>query len=83
MREVGILFENYYLVGGYTFSSELEDEIKKQTFKYVGRIVPDDEVRKFNIEGRSLLELPSSSPSYNSVKSMLTNAGYRPSVKEK
>jgi CO dehydrogenase maturation factor len=83
MKEVGIVFENYYLVGGYTFSPEFEIDAKKQTFKYVGRIIPDDEVRKFNIEGRSLLELPSSSPSYNSVKTILTNAGYMPSVKEK
>jgi CO dehydrogenase maturation factor len=83
MKEVGIVFENYYLVGGYTFSSEFETEIKNQTFKYLGRIAPDDDVRKFNIEGRSLLELSSSSPSYNSVKSILTNAGYTPSVKLK
>ncbi len=77
MREVGIAFDNYYLVGGYTFSPEFEEDARKQPYKYLGRIEPDDQIRRLNIEGKSLMELPPTSPSYSSVKTILANVGYR------
>jgi CO dehydrogenase maturation factor len=78
MREVGIVFENYYLVGGYTFSQEFQNDIRKQPFRYLGKIEFDEDVRTYNIRGQSLLELPSTSPSYLSVKRILGEAGYVP-----
>ncbi len=78
MREVGIVFENYYLVGGNTFSQEFQNNTRKQPFRYLGRIEFDKDVRNFNIRGQSLLELPSTSPSYISIKRILEEAGYTP-----
>jgi len=78
MRDVGIVFENYYLVGGNTFSQEFQNDTRKQPFRYLGRIEFDEDVRNFNITGQSLLELPSTSPSYISVKRILEEAGYVP-----
>ena len=77
MKEVGIVFDNYYLVGGYTFSPDFEDDARRQPFKYLGKVEFDEEIRDFNIKGKSLLELPSTSPSYNSVKKILGNIGYK------
>jgi CO dehydrogenase maturation factor len=77
MMELGITFENYYLVGGYTFPQELETEAVKQPFKFLGRIAFDDQIRRYNLEGRSLLDLPDDSPAYGTVKTILTRAGYK------
>ena len=77
MREVGITFENYYLVGGYSFPQELENEAMRQPFKFLGRIEFDDQVRRYNLEGRSLLDLPENSPAYRSVKEIMVRAGYK------
>jgi len=77
MREVGIKFENYYLVGGYRFPKELEDEATKQSFEFLGRIAFDDHVWRCNLEGRSLFDLPEDSPAYRSVKAIIGRAGYK------
>lgn len=77
MREVGITFDNYYLVGGYRFLKELEDEAMKQPFEFLGRIAFDDQVWRYNLEGRSLLDLPEDSPAYRSVKAIMGRAGYK------
>lgn len=77
MREVGITFENYYLVGGYRFPQELENEAIKQPFSFLGRIAFDDQVRRYNLEGRSLLDLPEDSPAYKSVKAIMARVGYK------
>ena len=77
MREVGIEFENYYLVGGYRFTRGLEEEARNQPYKYLGRVEFDENVQRHNLEGRSLLDLPEDSPAYMSVKGIMTRAGYR------
>lgn len=77
MKEVGITFENYYLVGGYRFPQELEKEARKQPFQFLGRIEFDEQVRRYNLEGRSLLELPEDSPAYRSMKAIMKKGGYR------
>jgi CO dehydrogenase maturation factor len=77
MQEVGIAFDSYYLVGGYTFSPDMEEEAMRQPFEYLGRIAHDEDVRKFNIEGRSLLELPDDSPAYQSIRQIMKKAGYK------
>ena len=76
-REVKIYFKNFYVVGGYRFSEGLEAEVEKRTkLKYLGKIAYDDEVENYILSGKSLLELPSSSPAYNSVKELMKRAGY-------
>lgn len=76
MKEVGIEFENYYLVGGYRFLDSLETIAEDQPFTYLGKIKYDDNVMKHNFEGRSLLQLSNKSPSLQSVKNILSKAGY-------
>ena len=76
MREVGIQFDNYYLVGGFRFPESLEEEANNQPFKFLGRIELDPEITEYNIEGKSLLDLPATSPAYASVKKILSQVGY-------
>jgi len=76
-KEVGISFENFYVAAGYRVPEELEAEVEKRIeLPYLGKISFDREVEKFVLDGRSLLELPSTSPAYLSVKKLLTAAGY-------
>ncbi len=76
-KEVKINFENFYIVGGYRFPEGLRAEVEKRTkLKYLGKIAYDKEVENYVISGKSLLELPSSSPAYISVKELMKKAGY-------
>ena len=76
-KEVEIDFKNFYVVGGYRVPEELEAEVEKRIkLKYLGRIAYDKEVESCVLSGKSLLELPSSSPAYNSVKELMKKAGY-------
>ncbi len=76
MQEVHIDFDNFYLVGGYRFPESLEKEAENQPFTYLGRVESDPRVTEYNIEGKSLLDLPSESPTYQSVKRILQKVGY-------
>jgi CO dehydrogenase maturation factor len=76
MIEVGIEFENYYIVGGFRFKESLEKEAKSQPFQYLGRIKPDERIIEYNLAGRSLLELPQNSEAYQSVKNIMKKAGF-------
>jgi CO dehydrogenase maturation factor len=76
-KEVKIEFNNFYVVGGYRFPEALEAEARKKTqLEYLGKIAYDKEVEDYILSGKSLLELPSSSPAYNSVKELMKKAGY-------
>jgi len=75
--KVKIEFKNFYVVGGYRFPEGLEGEVEKRTnLKYLGKIAYDMEVENYVASGKSLLELPSSSSAYNSVKELMKKAGY-------
>ena len=76
MQEVDIKFQNYYLVGGYRFTEEMEAEASKQPYKYVGRILDDARISEYNMEGKSLLEIPADSPAYRSVSGIAAKIGY-------
>ena len=76
-KEVKINFENFYVVGGYRFPEGLRAEVEKRTTpKYLGKIAYDKEVENYVISGKSLLELPSSSSAYISVRELVKKAGY-------
>jgi len=76
-KEVKIDFKNFYVVGGYRFPEALEAEARKKTqLEYLGKIAYDKKVEDYILLGKSLLELPSSSPAYNSVKELMKKAGY-------
>lgn len=85
IKELDISFQSYYILGGYRFPKELEKEAESQPFPYLGRIEFDEEVYRFNLEGKPLLEIPEDSPAYVSVKAILRRAGYKarpPSLSE-
>jgi len=76
-KEVNISFKNFYIIGGYRFPKTLELEVKKRTnLEYLGKVAYDKDVEGFIFSGRSLLELPSSSPAYHSVQEIMKKAGY-------
>ena len=76
-KEVDMQFDNFYLVGGYRFprelSSKAEEELK---FKYVGKIVADELVDDYVLNGKSLLDLPSDNVAFASVKAIMKTTGY-------
>jgi CO dehydrogenase maturation factor len=76
-KEVKIDFKNFYVVGGYRFPEALEAEARNKTqLEYLGKIAYDKKVEDYVLLGKSLLELPSSSSAYNSVKELMKKAGY-------
>jgi CO dehydrogenase maturation factor len=75
-EEIDIKYENFYLVANYRFNEELEKHIQHSDGIYLGKIDYDAKVDKYNLKGRSLLELPEDSPACSSVKRILAKAGY-------
>lgn len=76
-KEVGIAFRNFYIIGGYRYPEGLGEEVGKRTdLEYLGRIAYDRKVEEYILSGKSLLELPSASPAYHSVKEIMQKAGY-------
>jgi len=76
-KEVKIDFKNFYVVGGNRFPEKLESEVEKRTkLRYLGKISHDKQVENYVLYGKSLLDLPESSPAYNSVKKIMQKAGY-------
>jgi len=76
-REVGITYQNFYMVANYRFNDELERRIQSETGAYLGRIEYDAQVESYNLDGKSLLELPDDSPAALSVRKVLEKAGYQ------
>ena len=74
--EVGISYQNYFLVSNHRFNEGLEAQIKSNGAVHLGRIEYDPSIEEYNLAGRSLLELPESSPTCVSVKRILEKAGY-------
>jgi CO dehydrogenase maturation factor len=77
VKEVNITFKNFYVIGGFRFQNTHEVEIEKKTnLKYLGKIAYDRDVENFIFSGKSLLELPPSSPAFRSVKEIAKKARY-------
>jgi len=76
-KEVKIEFKNFYIVGGYRFPEEMGRKAEEITgMKFLGKIAYDENVERYVLEGKSLLELPDDSPAYLSVKEIMRRAGY-------
>ncbi len=75
-KGVRINYKNFYLVGNYRFTEEVESYLLQGQEKYLGRIQFDPKVRQNNLKGDSLFEIPEDSPSSLSVKRILKEAGY-------
>ena len=76
-KEVEMNFENFYLVGGYRFPSELGKQAETDLkFKYLGKIEQDEMLDEYVLDGKSLLDLPNDNEAYLSVKKILKSLGY-------
>jgi len=76
-KEVKIDFKNFYVIGGFRFPKHLESQAKKATqLQYLGKIACDEKVEELVLAGKSLLDMPSDSPAYISVKKIMKKAGY-------
>jgi CO dehydrogenase maturation factor len=76
-KEIGITYQNLYMVANYRFNDELEKRIQNDSGAYLGRIDYDARVEEYNLEGKSLLKLPEDSPAALSVKKVLEKSGYK------
>ncbi len=76
-KEVKIDFNNFYLVGGFRFPEDLKNKADRP-FKseLLGRIAYDKRVEDLVLAGESLLDLPSDSLAYASVRKILEKAGH-------
>ena len=73
--EVKIEFKNFYVVGGFRFPESLEDKAKSTLkFEFLGKIARDEKVEELVLAGESLLNLPSHSSAYLSVKKIMNKA---------
>ncbi|HOX35353.1 MAG TPA: AAA family ATPase [Methanoregulaceae archaeon] len=77
IREVGIGFRRFFLVGGCLFPENLEETAMQETGQeYLGKIIFDQQIQDRVISGSSLLDIPSDNPAYRSVVRILERAGY-------
>ena len=74
-KSVGIHYDHLYIVGNHEFEPETENYLRKVTQHYIGKIQYDIELKKYNLNGKSLLELPDDSPACLSVKRILKDTG--------
>jgi CO dehydrogenase maturation factor len=76
-KEVEMKFDNFYLIGGYRFPTELGKQAEADLgFKYLGKIAEDEELDEYVLNGISLLDLPSNNKAYVSVKAIMKMLGY-------
>jgi CO dehydrogenase maturation factor len=72
IHEVGITFNQFFVIGGYAFSEELTGRATKETgLPCPGKISEDEIVASYVLYGRSLLDIPETSPAYRSIVSIL------------
>jgi len=76
-RELKVGYNHLYLIGNYKFTEETEEYLRSTGEAYLGKIDYDPDVKQYNLEGRSLLELPEDSPATVCVKRILVKAGYK------
>jgi len=76
--EVHIQFEKIYLIGN-RFNPEMEELLKetaeKMGVQYAGIIPQDENIYKYNLAGKPLLDLPPESPAIMAVKGILKGIG--------
>jgi CO dehydrogenase maturation factor len=75
LREVGMIYRHFYLVGNYMFDEGAEQHFAAAGEVFLGRIDYDPQVEEYNLQGKSLRELAADSPACQSVKKILEKAG--------
>jgi CO dehydrogenase maturation factor len=72
IREVGIRFARFFVIGGHAFPADLDTKAAMETgLPFAGKIAYDPVVADHVLAGRSLLAIPSSSPACRSVAAIL------------
>ena len=77
IKQVGMRCSHFYLVADYEFDDVTEERLRRSGEVYLGKVDYDANVEQYNLEGRSLLQLPEDSPACVSVERILAKAGYR------
>ncbi len=75
-QEVGISVERLFIVGNYEFDTGAEKIMESTGETYLGRMDYDADLKKHNLLGKSLLDLPDDSPACQSIKRIIAKAGY-------
>jgi CO dehydrogenase maturation factor len=74
---IGFKYTNLYVVANHSFTDAQYERLKSaEGDACLGRIAADPAVEEAEWEGRSLLDLPASSPAVASVRCILHKAGY-------
>jgi CO dehydrogenase maturation factor len=81
VAEIGVKCGNFYLVANYRFTQDAEKFVQNADGPYLGKIASDEKVEEYNLQGRSLLQLPHDSPAFLSVRNILMKAGYGTGVR--
>jgi CO dehydrogenase maturation factor len=72
IREVGIRFDRFFVLGGYAFPGNLTARVAAETgLPFGGKIEEDPYVAGQVMAGRSLLDTPLQSPAFQSVSAIL------------
>ncbi|HEY90394.1 MAG TPA: AAA family ATPase [Dehalococcoidia bacterium] len=75
-QKVGMTFERLFIVGNYEFDTEAEKIMESTGETYLGKMDYDAGLKKHNLLGKSLLDLPDDSPACQSIKRIIAGAGY-------
>ncbi len=73
-REVGISYRRLFLVGNYEFDDEAEETLAASGETYLGKMDFDPVLKRRNLRGESLLELPDDSPACASIRRIVAAA---------
>jgi len=75
LKEVGMMYDHFYLLANYMFDEEAEKYFKEAGEIYLGKIEYDKKVEEYNLKGEPLNKLPEDSPAVRSVRKILEKAG--------
>jgi len=75
--EIGIYFNNLYLIANHRFKKDLEKSLQNINGNYLGKIEYDPYLEDYSWSGKSLFELPPDSPALSSIRKILIKAGYK------
>ena len=75
-QQVGISYEHLFLVGNYEFDDESEQYLQSTGETYLGKMEYDVDLKRYNLMGQSLLDLPEDSPACRSIRQIMSKAGY-------
>jgi len=76
LGQVGTTYRRLFLVGNYEFDAESESYLEGTGETYLGKMDYDADLKKYNLVGKSLLDLPEDSPACQSMRRIMAKAGY-------